>query len=368
MLEPRTLPMLRANRLLLLAILVSPGTALAAGIVGHVLQETVTVPVGGSSVVSSTTLDSSTTYKIRASGTMEIAPGLNADAEYAQFSSPIDNTMTGNVDLGIGIDDSVNDSDKFPSWGPYDPAHEYVIDLVGSDAAISLDFHDSFYPDNSGSLTIEVFAPAPDALWNLAFPLEAMAGGDPAVLVGFNTNGTPVLDASNPFLAEISAAMGVQPTPFLQLNIASYGDLLYPPEPVLPTVVGNRLDFPLDDGQGTTATLRIEITTSGGEAVDAAALAEFAPLPAPPSASELGFPPTSSLEWQSVVIPMVGGDLPGGTDVTMTIELLDDGGTPLQISASGVPSIGPAGWSLLAAALASTGIAHGIARRRRRSG
>lgn len=62
---------------------------------------------------------------------------------------PIDNTNTGNVDLGIAIDDTVNDLDKPPSWGRYDPSHVYTIDIVGLGAPASFNFHDAFYPDGS---------------------------------------------------------------------------------------------------------------------------------------------------------------------------------------------------------------------------
>lgn len=141
---------------------------------GFFLQETVPVPVTGGSVFSSTvraggvvsrtTLVSGTTYKIRASGTFVIGgPGFG-DAEYAfdvLNQNEINNCfglLTG-TDIGIGIDDTVNDSSKLPFWGPFDPSHVYTIDFVGLGARIELNYHDCAYGDNSGSLTVEIFAP-----------------------------------------------------------------------------------------------------------------------------------------------------------------------------------------------------------------
>ena len=129
--------------------------------------ETVVVPVDGSAVSSAMILESGKTYKLRASGTFTIGvvgDGL-ADAEYADFSNPpaslqdhCANDPAG-VDLGIGIDDAVIDSIRVPNWGPFDPTHVYTIDWAGADAALSLNYHDCDYEDNSGSLTVVVWSP-----------------------------------------------------------------------------------------------------------------------------------------------------------------------------------------------------------------
>jgi len=134
----------------------------------YILQETISVPVDGSSVTSSTLLDKGITYRIRASGTFRAggpAPGFDglADAEYANFISPpssLQNNCGGSpsdVDLGIGINDTVDDNNKFPSWGAYDPSHVYTIDFVGQGMSISLKYHDCNYWDNVGSLVVEIF-------------------------------------------------------------------------------------------------------------------------------------------------------------------------------------------------------------------
>lgn len=139
----------------------------ASPLPGYTLVETITVPIDGSSVVSTTPLESGVLYKLRASGTFFIGgPGDRmADAEYADFSNPpsslLDNCPPpfSDVDLGIGINDAQNDSDKFPFWGEFSQTHVYIIDFEGLGAPISLNYHDCFYGDNTGSLTVEIFQP-----------------------------------------------------------------------------------------------------------------------------------------------------------------------------------------------------------------
>jgi len=124
--------------------------------------ETVLVPVDGSSVLSHTILELGVTYRLRASGTFVIGgPGF-ADAEYAFNDSvaTIINNCFGDpsgVDLGIGIDDAANSSKKSPFWGAFDHTHTYTTDFVGHGGPINLNYHDCYYADNSGSLTVEIF-------------------------------------------------------------------------------------------------------------------------------------------------------------------------------------------------------------------
>ena len=126
------------------------------------LQETITVPVDGSIVTSSTTLEGGIAYKLSASGSFVIGgPGF-ADAEYAfnsSFSTVVDHCfgLPSEVDFGIGVDDTIVDNVKSPFWGAFDPSHVYVVNLQGLGQPIMLNYHDCFYPDNSGSLTVEIF-------------------------------------------------------------------------------------------------------------------------------------------------------------------------------------------------------------------
>lgn len=131
---------------------------------GYFLLETIAVPSDGSSVVSTHTLQAGTAYKIRASGIFVIGgAGYGyGDAEYAfneQNGNVSDTNVPPEVDLGIAIDDTVNDIPKFPSWGSFNPSHEYTIDFAGAGAPVSLNYHDSLYTDNGFSATVEIFAP-----------------------------------------------------------------------------------------------------------------------------------------------------------------------------------------------------------------
>ncbi len=135
---------------------------------GYVLQETIVVPVDGSVVLSGTTLTPGVTYKVRASGTFSVGgPGDGrGDAEYANFSNPpgslqdVCGAGSTGEDLGIGVNDTVNDSRKLPAWGVYNPTHEYTVDMPGTGGRLQLNYHDCVYPDNSGTLTVEIFGPA----------------------------------------------------------------------------------------------------------------------------------------------------------------------------------------------------------------
>jgi hypothetical protein len=129
---------------------------------GYVLKETISVPVDGSVVESQTSLSDGVDYWLRASGVFHTGgPGDGlADAEYADFTNPIDHCPVGGVDLGVGINDTVNDASKSPSWGAFEVGHDYVTTVAGEGAPISLDYHDCAYGDNVGALTVEIFGPA----------------------------------------------------------------------------------------------------------------------------------------------------------------------------------------------------------------
>ncbi|HET9232706.1 MAG TPA: hypothetical protein VFP10_01040 [Candidatus Eisenbacteria bacterium] len=128
--------------------------------------ETLNVPTDGSIVTSALTLESGTVYQIRASGTFHIGErgDSTADAEYADFSnvpsSVIDNCpdSTLAIDMGIGINDAVNDSLKVPRWGDFRSDHVYTIEFTGAGAPVTFTLHDCNYADNSGSLTVEILA------------------------------------------------------------------------------------------------------------------------------------------------------------------------------------------------------------------
>jgi hypothetical protein len=140
------------------SLTIGGGTAQAA------VLETIAVPSTGSAVLSSTSLASGTTYWIRASGAMSIGTVCSqpdADAEYYCFDQGGPTDICLGVDNGVGINDSTNDGDKFPSWGLYNPAHIYTVTFVGLGAPVALNYHDCVYGDNSGSITVEILSTNP---------------------------------------------------------------------------------------------------------------------------------------------------------------------------------------------------------------
>jgi len=130
--------------------------------------ETLSVPTNGSTVMSTLSLESGTAYKLRASGTFHVGVrgDSTGDAEYADFSnvpaSVVDSCgdTSSVVDLGLGVNDAVNDSSKSPRWGAFANDHVYTVDFTGLGAPVSFTFHDCDYSDNTGALTVEVLAPA----------------------------------------------------------------------------------------------------------------------------------------------------------------------------------------------------------------
>ena len=155
---------------------------------GFVLLETINVPSDGSPVASTVSLQAGVTYKIRALGVFVIGgAGFGyGDAEYAfdaQNGNVSDTNVPPSVDLGIGINDTADDIPKFPSWGSFNPSHEYTIEFVGLGAPISLNYHDSLYADNALSATVEIFAPAttPPQGFVLLETITVPADGSPVV-------------------------------------------------------------------------------------------------------------------------------------------------------------------------------------------
>jgi hypothetical protein len=124
----------------------------------------ISVPVDGSTR-SSEILTEGKNYRITVSGTFSDGSRL-ADAEYADFSnipSSLQDICFGtgspgipNVDLGIGIDDTVNDDNKSPRWGNFNSNHVYTLDLVGQGMPLTFNYHDCDYFGNVGSLTITI--------------------------------------------------------------------------------------------------------------------------------------------------------------------------------------------------------------------
>jgi hypothetical protein len=128
-----------------------------------VLLETLQVPASGAAVSSRTSLKSGVSYRLRASGTITVdCCAAQGDAEWVRFpNGQVSHTCgtTPDVMFGIGVNDTGKDASRTPFWGAFNSARVYEIGFVGLGAPITLDYHDCFYHDNSGSLTVEILGP-----------------------------------------------------------------------------------------------------------------------------------------------------------------------------------------------------------------
>jgi uncharacterized repeat protein (TIGR01451 family) len=189
---------------------------------GFVLAETLTVPLanglgtGPAFVTSTTTLAAGTTYKIRASGlgTATGGPCGQADAEFVGFGDPscppaADGLLGADVGLAIGA--FTPGGSKSPQWGTAPAAsHEYTIDFPGQGAPVTLAFNacvPGCYDDNTGSLTVEIFAPDPQLIRRTR-RFDASVRGD-IVLIG-NSVVTCPASAANCLDARQGIGLGAQ--------------------------------------------------------------------------------------------------------------------------------------------------------------
>lgn len=110
-----------------------------------------TTPTG---TVSSIILEVGRLYEITVSGTIFIATGRLADAEYYQLSGSLDWNDVRPPDIGVQIDG------LDVAWGDFDPSHNYTISFLGTGSAITMSFLDitGGYSDNSGSLAVSISA------------------------------------------------------------------------------------------------------------------------------------------------------------------------------------------------------------------
>jgi hypothetical protein len=137
---------------------------------------------------------------------------------------------------------------------------------------------------------------------------------------------------------------GLSPNEDIQINLAGFGGLFYPPDEVHPT--GNRIEIDFVDS-GTMFTLAIDISSTSGGLVDPATLVGFNPQPEPPAGSIYAFnpqPEPPAGDPLAIFVPLTGGvGAPGATQISLTIEVLDDFGTALplsQVAPVGLPALG----------------------------
>jgi hypothetical protein len=120
--------------------------------------ETLLIDTAKSTPMTSMALASGVTYRLRASGEATVIDGQPGDAEYWDYANNAPRDSGCCEDVGIGIDDPVIDLDTRPDWGPYNPDHIYEIEWMGTGAPIQAQYQDTFYGNNVGELTLEIYA------------------------------------------------------------------------------------------------------------------------------------------------------------------------------------------------------------------
>lgn len=100
-------------------------------------------------------------YTLVAGGTATLGPVLEADAEYFWDRTEPEDVFdgTGEVDMGLAVDDLVIDEDRTPAWGPYRSGHDYEVEFIGKGAPINVQFHDSGCANNEGELSVTILGP-----------------------------------------------------------------------------------------------------------------------------------------------------------------------------------------------------------------
>ena len=118
--------------------------------------DTLAIPGTGEIIASNIVPTLGVTYQLRASGFVQVATGLDSDAEYWGFPGAMNDFTTDNtVDMGLGIDDTTIDTLK-TRWGPYTPTHVYTIAHVGTGAKLHAQYEDNFDGNNTGTMTLEI--------------------------------------------------------------------------------------------------------------------------------------------------------------------------------------------------------------------
>lgn len=129
------------------------------------LLESLTVSADGTDVTSATTLVSGFHYLIEVRGTFSAGASITADAEYS--SGPDSFAWLDSVEkyesYGEGLLE-LRINGGFVEWGAFNANHVYTLDIIGDGNPVVLDIYDIYYPNNSGTLTANIYAvPAPGA-------------------------------------------------------------------------------------------------------------------------------------------------------------------------------------------------------------
>lgn len=136
--------------------------------VGPTYLETVEVPANDADGVDSVNaLEVGTDYFLNAYGTANAGDGIEFDAQYSfRTSTSIEWTDAVSTYEGLGtglLDLFVDGADV--DWGPFNPTHEYEYMVSGADASVNLTVNDVFYPNNTGSLFVDIYEDLWVDLW-----------------------------------------------------------------------------------------------------------------------------------------------------------------------------------------------------------
>jgi hypothetical protein len=203
--------------------------------------------------------------------------------------------------------------------------------------------------------------PIINATWHEARAIQAHDGGiHPALLVGLAPQAaTPIVTTPDASTIVMTYG-GLSPNEEIQLNLAGFGNLFYPPDDIHP--IGNRIEVDFVDS-GTMFTLAIAISSTSGELVDPGAIVGFNPQPEPPAGSIYAFnpqPEPPAGDPLSIFIPLSGGaGAPGSTQISLTIEVLDQNEVALPVNhvpPKGLPALGGFAQVVLGCLLVATAI------------
>jgi len=168
-------------------VVVSSAVVCPAGTIKSALVETVVVNSNVPGGANSLALASGLTYLIEVSGTWTNRPGETVDAKYVTMDSwtTYTDAPAGGYPadlLELQIDSTIT------NWGAYSTTHEYSTLVTGTGAALNFRVYDgtgnvqdpSWFGDNNGSLTVNIYSCTPDTTPVLTMPTdkkECMKGG-----------------------------------------------------------------------------------------------------------------------------------------------------------------------------------------------
>lgn len=126
-----------------------------------VLMESLDVYANDTNGIDSSTLYDGLNYRFEVSGTAFAGDTIDFDAQYSitnRISGDIwTDSVSGYESYGTGLLDLfVNGNDV--QWGAYNDAHEYSMNFMGDGSSVNFMINDTYYPNNTGFLTVDIYA------------------------------------------------------------------------------------------------------------------------------------------------------------------------------------------------------------------